>query len=88
MKFTNEINQRNERMHKENEKLISNIQQQQSTITEFMKTKEFLEKRLLDSEQESKTLKQELEEKIKHYELLKDEYQLFKDQHPSKRSNR
>ncbi|CAF4743376.1 unnamed protein product, partial [Rotaria magnacalcarata] len=46
LRLTNELNLRNEDLHEENEKLLSNIQQQQIAINEYINMKDVLEKRL------------------------------------------
>ncbi|CAF2984981.1 unnamed protein product [Rotaria sp. Silwood2] len=79
--FTNELSQHKDHMHIENEKLSLNIHQQQSIINEYIQTKNDLEKRLFDNEQQLINLKQELNEKNNHYQHLQNEYQLYKEEY-------
>ncbi|CAF1138756.1 unnamed protein product [Rotaria sordida] len=82
--FTNQLTQRNEYMHIENEKLLLNINQQQSIINEYIQTKNELEKRLFDNEQQIMNLKQELNNQINQYQHLQNEYQLYKEEYSTK----
>lgn len=86
--FTEELNQRNEHMRIENEKLLANVQEQQSLIHEYLQTKTDLEKLLSDNEQKFINLKSELEEKHHQYQVLNNEYQLYKDEHKTKISKK
>ncbi len=75
-------------MHVENEKLLLNVHQQQSVMDEYIQTKNELEKRLFDNEQQLINLKQDIEEKNIQYQRLQNEYQLYKEDTQTKKSNK
>jgi chromosome segregation ATPase len=88
MKLTSELNQRNEQMHVENEKLVGNVHRQQSIINEYIQTKTELERRLLNNEQELRNLKKEIEDKNDQYQRLQNEYQLYKEDNQTRKSKK
>jgi chromosome segregation ATPase len=86
--LTSELNKTNDKMHVENEKLLLNIHQQQSTIDEYIQTNNQLEKRLVDNEQQIINLKQEIQDNIHQYQRLQNEYQLYKEDNQIKKSKK
>ncbi|CAM4853053.1 unnamed protein product [Rotaria socialis] len=84
LRLTNELNLRNEDFHEENEKLLSNIQQQQIAINEYINMKDVLEKRLFDNDQQIMHFNKELQEKNNQYQRLQDDYQSYKEEYSTK----
>lgn len=84
----NELNQRNVQIQIENEKLLLNIHQQESTINEYIQTNNELEQRLIDNEQQFINFKKEIEENIDQYQRLQNEYQLYKEKNQAKTSKK
>ncbi|CAF5148278.1 unnamed protein product, partial [Rotaria magnacalcarata] len=77
-------NLRNEDLHEENEKLLSNIQQQQIAINEYINMKDVLEKRLFDNDQQIMHFNKELQEKSNQYQRLQDDYQSYIEEYSTK----
>ncbi|CAF3945710.1 unnamed protein product [Adineta steineri] len=73
------LNHRYEQMDRENEKLLVDIDQQQSIINEYTQTKNELEKCLFNNEQQLKNFEKEIQNKNELYEQLQDEYRLYKE---------
>ncbi|CAF1103599.1 unnamed protein product [Adineta steineri] len=73
------LNHRYEQMDRENEKLLIDIDQQQSIINEYNQTKNELEKCLFNNEQQIKNFEKEIQNKNELYEQLQDEYRLYKE---------
>jgi hypothetical protein len=88
MKLTSELNQRNEKMHVENEKLVGHVHRQQIIINEYIQTKTELERRLLDNEHELRNLKKEIEDQNDQYQRLQNEYQLYKEDNQTRKSKK
>ncbi|CAM4789639.1 unnamed protein product [Rotaria magnacalcarata] len=84
LRLTNELNLRNEDLHEENEKLLSNIQQQQIAINEYINMKDVLEKRLFDNDQQIMHFNKELQEKSNQYQRLQDDYQSYIEEYSTK----
>ncbi|CAF3485308.1 unnamed protein product [Rotaria socialis] len=84
LRLTKELNLRNEDFHEENEKLLSNIQQQQIAINEYINMKDVLEKRLFDNDQQIMHFNKELQEKNNQYQRLQDDYQSYKEEYSTK----
>jgi ABC-type phosphate transport system auxiliary subunit len=82
------LKQHHEQIKIENEKLLLNIHQQKNIIDEYIQTKIELEKRLINNEQELNNFKKEIEENINRYEHLHNEFQLYKENHQMKTSNK
>ncbi|UJR14143.1 hypothetical protein I4U23_001137 [Adineta vaga] len=80
MIITSKLHEKHEQLNKENEKLLLNIQQKQIVLNECNQTKNQLEKRLIDDEQQLRNFKQEINEKNEQYQQLQNEFQSYKEE--------